>query len=128
MRPISAANNTRVRADHNTFATYWRNVNATDLLQGTELWTAPADGTEVKAGDTWLKVDTINGVPVTQVSWVAYVHKGTAICKDFKEIPDEGQEPTPIVSFPESCVWENTDPNHPDYGKRAEYIFVRVIE
>jgi len=36
-------------------------------------------------------------------------------------------EPPVTVGFPQSFIQTNNDPNHPDYGKRAEYIFVKVL-
>lgn len=109
---------TRIRQDHNTFAAVLTSVNANVTLTGTELWEAPADGSEVKKGDKWLKV-SYNGV----TGWMAYIHKGQYICKDFSEVG----ESQPVATFPESYELLVVDPNHPDYGKRALYQFVRVL-
>ncbi len=114
-------NGTRIRQDHNTFASILTKVNANVTVTGTEKWTAPADGVEVKANDVWVKV-TYNGV----TGWMAYIHKGQSICKNLVETTTP-TDPAPIVGFPQSFIQTNNDPNHPDYGKRAEYVFVKVL-
>jgi GH25 family lysozyme M1 (1,4-beta-N-acetylmuramidase) len=73
--------------------------------KGDELWTAPADGTNVKKGDMWLKI-TEGG---TAQGWVAVVHMGKSYCA-LKEItpnpdPDPDPEPTPA---PEVAVTVDT--------------------
>lgn len=118
------SSNTRIRQDHNTSAAILTSVNANVTVTGTEKWTAPADGVEVKAGDVWVKV-SYNGV----TGWMAHVHKGQPICNNFKEVGTTPPvDPAPVVGFPQSFIQTNNDPNHPDYGKRAEYVFVKVIE
>ena len=91
---------TRIRQDHNTFAAVLTTVNANVTVTGTEKWTAPADGVEVKAGDIWVKV-SYNGV----TGWMAYIHKGQPICKNLVEAT-----PPPSTSpiFPEYFIL--TDP------------------
>lgn len=37
-------------------------------------------------------------------------------------------DPPVTVEFPQSCIWTDNDPKSPNYGKRAEYMFVRVLE
>ena len=120
---------TRWREDHNTFATILdvdpsisgtQSFNANDVLEGTELWTAPANGSEVVAGDKWLLVNKRNGVQLHRAAWTAYIHKGSFICDNFQEVTDPDPNPTPV--FPESFVL--TDPS----GKQALYEFARVIE
>jgi hypothetical protein len=118
MTPIN--NGTRMRTDHNTFATVVKSYNRGQLIVGDELWEAPADGTEVRRGDKWLRVKSVDGVNLTDRGWMAYIHKGVAVCNNFEEIPDPDPDPTPV--FPESFVL--TDPS----GAKAEYVFVRVIE
>ena len=78
---------TRVRKDHNTFAEVLGSVGTNVTVTGDELWTAPADGVEVKAGDKWLHLTS------SQAGWMAYTHKGVPICKDLKEI---GTPPPPV--------------------------------
>jgi len=78
---------TRIRKEHNTFSTSIGSVGANVTVTGDELWTAPADGVEVKAGDKWLHLTS------PQVGWMAYTHKGVPICKDLKEI---GTPPPPV--------------------------------
>ena len=54
MTPIN--NGTRMRIDHNVFASVIASYARGLLIVGDELWVAPADGNEVKKGDQWLKV------------------------------------------------------------------------
>jgi hypothetical protein len=94
-------------------------VGAGVIVEGSELWEAPADGSEVKKGDKWLKV-TVNGF----TGWIAYIHKGIAYCKDFKEItaPPPPVDPPVVTLFPKSFIL--TDP---ETGSKAEYEFVKLI-
>lgn len=118
MIPIN--NGTRMRSDHNVFASVIASYNRGQLIVGDELWTAPADGNEVKKGDKWLKVKSVDGVLVTERGWMALIHKGVAVCNNFTEIEDPEPPPTPV--FPDSFTL--TDPS----GAKAEYKFVRIIE
>lgn len=112
---------TRIRADHNVFAAVVTSVNAAVQVTGSELWTAPADGSEVKAGDKWVKV-TYNGF----TGWMAYIHKGVAICNNFQTIADVPPvDPPPVPTEPVFPEWFTlTDPN----GVKARYDFVRIVE
>lgn len=93
-------NGTRMRSDHNVFAGPLKSdLKPTDLIIGDELWTAPADGSEVKKGDTWLKVLSVNGIAVPVRGWTAITHKGVPICDNLKEIVPSGGE-TPIDTDP----------------------------
>ncbi len=112
---------TRIRQDHNTSAAVLTSVNANVTVTGTEKWTAPADGVEVKAGDVWVKV-SYNGV----TGWMAYIHKGQPICKNLVETTPP-VDPAPVVGFPQSYILTDNDPKSPNYGKRAEYVFVKVL-
>ena len=118
MTPIS--NGTRLRTDHNTFASTITSYNRGQLIVGDEVWEALADGPEVRRGDKWLHVTSVDGVNIVDRGWMAYIHKGVPICNNFQQLPDPDPDPTPI--FPESFIL--TDPS----GARAEYVFVRVIE
>ncbi|NWF65533.1 MAG: hypothetical protein HXY38_14645 [Chloroflexi bacterium] len=118
MTPIN--NGTRLRTDHNVFAAVITSYNRGQLVVGDELWEAAADGSEVKKGDKWLRVTSVDGVNLIETGWMAYIHKGVAVCNNFKEIEPPPPPPTPV--FPESFVL--TDPS----GAKAEYVFVRVIE
>jgi hypothetical protein len=118
MTPIN--NGTRLRTDHNVFAAVITSYNRGQLIVGDELWEAPADGSEVKKGDKWLRVTSVDGVNLTERGWMAYIHKGVAVCNNFKEI--EGTDPNPTPIFPESFTL--VDPS----GAKAEYVFVRIIE
>ena len=118
MTPLNSG--TRVRTDHSTFGSVITSVARGQLVVGDELWEASADGTEVKKGDKWLHVTSVDGVNLTEAGWMAYIHKGITICNNFTEIEEPNPNPTPI--FPESFTL--TDPS----GAKAEYKFVRVIE
>jgi len=120
MTPYSSG--TRLRTDHNTFAAVITSYGRGQLVVGDEIWEAPADGNEVKKGDKWMHVISVGGVDLTERGWMAYVHKGVAICNNFGEIGAEPPEPPTVPAFPESFVL--TDPN----GNKAEYQFVRIIE
>lgn len=109
-------NGTRLRKDHNTFASVVESVNAGTVVQGDEMWESPTDGAEVKKGDKWMLVSFVGGIQLSEPSWMAFIHKGQYICDNFREVSDSGQR------FPDSFVLE-----HPD-GTRAEFEFVRVIE
>ena len=114
---VTISGNTRIRQDHNVYAAVLATVaNANVTVFGDELWTAPANGSEVIAGDKWVKVSH-NGV----IGWMAYIHKGVPICKNFvtTETPPVPSEPILPLSF------ILTDPAT---GKRAEYTFVRLVE
>ena len=80
---------TRIREDHNVYAPVLTSVGAGVIVKGTELWTAPLDENNVKAGDRWLHI-TYGGI----IGWMALTHMGISICKDFKVINET--EPTPI--------------------------------
>lgn len=81
------SNGTRIRTDHNTYSTVVSSQPAGVLMTGSEIWTAPADGNEVKKGDIWMYVTHVNGVALSTKGWMAYTHKGVPICSDLKEIP-----------------------------------------
>jgi len=85
------ASGTRIRKDHNTFAEVLGSTGAGLVVKGDELWTALVDGNQVKAGDKWLRLT------FPQVGWMAFIHIGVPICKDFKEI---GTPPPPPVPTP----------------------------
>ena len=117
MTPLNSG--TRMRTDHTTFAAVITSYGRGQLVVGDQIWEAPADGNEVKKGDKWLHVTSVDGVNLTEAGWMAYIHKGVAICNNFTEI----EEPPPTTpTFPESFIL--TDPS----GAKAEYVFVRVIE
>jgi GH25 family lysozyme M1 (1,4-beta-N-acetylmuramidase) len=71
--------------------------------KGDELWTAPADGTNVKKGDQWLKI-TEGG---SAQGWVAITHMGKQYCtlKEVAPSPDPDPEPQPV---PEVAVTVDT--------------------
>lgn len=123
MTPIN--NGTRQRTDHNTFADVVASYGRGQIIAGDELWTANADGLEVKKGDMWVHVTHVDSQPVPN-GWMAYVHKGYPICGSFKA-SDNPVEPPPVEEpvtpvFPESFTL--TDPS----GAQAEYVFVRIVE
>jgi hypothetical protein len=118
MTPFNSG--TRLRTDHNTSASVIAPYNRGQLIVGDELWEAPTDGNEVKKGDKWLHVTSVDGVNLSERGWMAYIHKGVPICENFKVIEDPAPPPAPV--FPESFTL--VDPS----GAKAEYVFVRVIE
>ena len=59
---------------------------------GNEKWVAPSDGAGYKAGDTWLRVVSVDGVPLD--GWVAEIHNGTKV----GNISPLSTEPTPTPS------------------------------
>lgn len=118
MTPINSG--TRLRKDHNTFAAVITSYGRGQLVVGDEVWEAPADGNEVKKGDKWLYVVSVDGVNLTERGWMAHIHKGTPICDNFTVIEEPPPPPGPV--FPESFTL--VDPS----GAKAEYKFVRVIE
>ena len=112
---VTISGNTRIRKDHNVYAEVITTIaNANVMVFGDELWTAQADGDEVKVGDKWLRM-TYNGV----IGWMAYIHKGVSICKNFT-VMDTPSEP--IQNFPEYFIL--TDPQ----GKQARFDFTRLVE
>lgn len=119
MNPIYSG--TRLRSGHDVFAkVIIPDLAATDLLEGTDLWIAPAAGVEVRKGDKWLYVTKRNGKALSTQGWTAVTHKGVPICENLKEV-GVVVPPPPVVTFPQSFTL--TDPQ----GNRAEYAFVRVL-
>jgi len=118
MTPISSG--TRLRSDHTTFSSVVASFGRGQLVVGDQIWEAPADGSEVKKGDIWLHVTSVDGINLPEQGWMAYIHKGYPICDNFTLIEDPEPPATPV--FPDSFTL--TDPS----GAKAEYKFVRIIE
>jgi len=112
---------TRVRQDHNTFSAIVRSLGADDKIEGDEIWIAPADGSEVKAGDKWLKVLKVNSVPISPTGWTAIIHKGQAICKNFVDNGTPPPDPTP------SQIPKRLHVTDPDGNWKAEFQFVKEL-
>lgn len=72
-----------------------------------------------KIGDQWVR---ISDAP----QWVAVKHMGVVYGVLENDTPPT--DPPPSVGFPQSYILTNDDPAHPEYGKRAEYQFVRVVD
>lgn len=119
MTPI--ANGTRLRKDHNTFSAVLDSFNRGQVLVGDEIWTAPADGAEVRKGDVWLHVTQVDRVNLPLPAWVARTHKGVPICDNFKVLEDA--PPPPVPQFPLSFELKD-----PATGKVALYVFEKVLE
>lgn len=103
--PIS--NGTRMRSDHNTFANVITSFNSGVNLSGEEIWTAPADGSEVKEGDQWLLVTHVDGTILTTPGWTAIIHKGQTISNrlaDTDPDPDPTPDPGSIVEIIDSVI------------------------
>ena len=117
-------NGTRIRDLPNTGGKELTRVNANVKVTGSELFTAPAqlvnaDGVVYQyVGDKWLKI-TYNGV----TGWMAYIHKGTPICNNFKEVTTTPPPPVGEPVVPLSFIL--TDPAT---GKQAEYALVRILD
>lgn len=79
-----------MRVDHNVLpaSSTIAQFNSDQLIVGDELWTAPADGAEVKKGDTWIRVLSVDGVPIGERGWTAIIHKGVPICDNFTTLPE----------------------------------------
>ena len=120
--PINSG--TRLRKDHSVFADVVTSFNANAVLKGDDVWIAPADGNEVKKGDKWLHVYEADGKRLITLGWTAIVHKGVAICNNFREVTVEPPpvEPPVKYTFPESFTLTQPD------GQTAEYIFVKIVE
>jgi GH25 family lysozyme M1 (1,4-beta-N-acetylmuramidase) len=101
MKTISA--DTRLRPEPNTNQAYIGLIPANVPLSSDELFIAPVDVAPQLKGDMWLKT-TYNG----QTGWVAYLHAGQFICKDFKIIalptgsPDPVEKPDITISVAET--------------------------
>lgn len=115
MTPILSG--TRMRVDHNTFAAVITSFSMGQLVVGDELWEAPADGSEVKKGDKWLKVISVDGANVPVRGWMAYIHKGYPICSNFTVIgdPPPPPPPPPPSQFPEYFILTAPDGNSKRY-------------
>jgi len=97
MKPL--ASGTRLRYEHNVFAGVITSYGMSHTVSGTDLWEAPADGSEVKKGDKWLKVTHVNDSPVPVSGWMAYIHKGEPICGSFTSdgVTPPPPPPDPVV-------------------------------
>ncbi len=114
---------TRLRKDHTTFADVVTSVNAGITVQGSEMWEAPADGSEVRKGDKWMLVFSVDGIRLSEPNWMAYIHKGAPICRDFRTVEESPEEPPVVVpAFPDWYILE-----HPD-GTRAKFDFVEIVK
>jgi len=82
-------NGTRLREDHTTFANVIETYDANSTVEGDLIWTAPANGEQVYAGDKWLHCTKINSVPVN--GWMTIIHLGKTYCI----IVDESELPPP---------------------------------
>lgn len=93
-------NGTRVRDGHNTYGTIKVLAGLADTLMGTEVFTADVDIKDAmgkviqKAGDRWLKVEFLNGIPAS--GWVAITHMGESICT---EVQESAVEPDPWIKL-----------------------------
>jgi len=121
MKPLNSG--TRMRKGHDVFAgVIIGDFGPADTLEGSEIWTAPADGVEVRKGDKWLLVTKRNGVTLSESGWTAYIHKGVPICGSFTEIGVEPPPPAPVEEFPQSFTLTNDST-----GNKAQYVFVKVL-
>lgn len=118
MNPMQSG--TRMRSGHDVFAkVIIPDLAASDLLEGTDLWEAPADGAEVRKGDKWLYVTKRNGKQLSAQGWTAYIHKGIPICENFKVI--DGEVIPPVDPPTGYAIPEYFDQITPD-GKVTRYV------
>lgn len=72
-------------------------------VEGAELWTASADGANVRKGDKWMRL--VSSI----VQWVAVVHMGTVYGVVTETTPEPTPEPEPVLGqFPD--YFDLTDP------------------
>jgi hypothetical protein len=107
MQPIES--NTRVRTEHNTYGQIVTSVMKDQILIGDDVWTATEAGPEVFVGDKWMRVTHIGDYELSNPGWAALIHKGKAICRNFKEI-DETTCPDPPVN--ENEIYQVRKWNH----------------
>lgn len=93
--------NTRLRDNHNVFSNTITSFMANTAVVGDEIFTALADGPEVKQGDIWLHATHSNGVALAKPGWVAVIHKGVPYCRDLKTNTTDngGDTDTPTTEY-----------------------------
>lgn len=104
------------RPDHNVLNAANGSVAYNVPTECTEIWTAPADGSYVKAGDKWAKLNS--GI----IKWVAIIHLGKVYGNVTEVTPPPVDPPAPAPVFPDSFVM-----TEPKSGAKAEYVFVRIL-
>lgn len=97
MTPIE--NGTRLRTDHNTFASVIASYNRGQVVVGDEVWEALLDGEQVMKGDKWLRVTSVDGKPVN--GWMAYIHKGMRFAISSRLL----NQPLPRNSLKRLCLF-----------------------
>ena len=96
---------TRLRDIHSTNGQVISSYNAGVIALGDDVWTAEidaTDGSNTKAGDKWLLVKSINGVPTA--GWMAIIHGGIAICKIVETTPPPVVPPVEPAANPSDVV------------------------
>ena len=105
------------RPDHNVNNSPNGVVAYGETVNIAEVWTALADGVNVRKNDKWARLqDSLF------IQWVAVIHLGVVYGVLEHTNPTPEPTPTPAPMFPQSFI--HIDPS----GKKAEYTFVRVIE
>lgn len=114
---VSTLYNMSIRKEPNVNNSAIGSLPKNVIGRGDEIYTTPT-------GDKWIKI--LEGG--NAVGWVAVIHLGKVYgtITEVDNTPDP--DPVPAAGFPDSFVLTNNDPNHPDYGKRAEFGFVKVLE
>jgi len=94
-RMTTISNDTRIRTLSSTLGRVLANVPANVVVSGDELFTATQKTPYQDIGDKWLRID-YKGI----VGWMAYIHKGTPICKDFSTegTPNPTPASTPSIN------------------------------
>jgi len=77
-----------LRNDHNTAALKIGRLDIGEQAKGDELWTASITTSSANAGDKWMRVREINGLPAD--GWIAIIHRGVVYCT----LTDSGGVPT----------------------------------
>lgn len=89
---VTSSYTMKVRSDHDVAATQTDSVPANTPMQADLIWIAPADGTNVRAGDEWAHILT----PVS--GWVAVIHLGDRY-STYTVNPSPTPTANPVVSL-----------------------------
>ena len=112
-------------------------ANVTVNIRSTPAVTSTNDIGDIPAGTEFVGSDLVvglNGVKYVDLISVGGINKdgyvstqaNITLLEDTGTTPPD-PTPQPVPSFPQSFIQTNNDPKHPDYGKQAEYVFVRVL-
>lgn len=91
-----------LRADHAVSALRLETIVRNTVMLADVLWVAPADGLNVKAGDKWAHVTSVNGQ--AKNGWVAIIHMGQLYCT---YVDNTQTPPPPVPAFDTIEVYVN---------------------